>query len=163
MRYLCGAPNQLPAIAVSTAAAPLFVRAYKASPGPLLKMAHGVSLNVRPKPTCSYGAPLKVVENSSERGGAKKASVDARAPSMLSAPPERSTVVAPPQDTADHPVGSVVPSNSAPTAGASVTSPSLARLMYPPASMVPRLKSATAVSMNPVGGCGACVVKMTST
>src|SRR3989442_2645032 len=37
--------------------APLFVRAYRASPGPLLKMAHGVSLKVTPKPTCSYGAP----------------------------------------------------------------------------------------------------------
>ena len=46
--------------------APLFVRAYRASPGPLLKMAHGVSLKVTPKPTCSYGAPLKVAANSTD-------------------------------------------------------------------------------------------------
>src|SRR3954469_23905373 len=105
----------MPASAVSTAADPLLVRAYKASPAPLLKIAHGVSLKVRPKPTCSYGAPLKVAANSSDRAGANSASVDARAPSMLSAPPATSIVVALPHDTADHPTGSALPSNSAPT------------------------------------------------
>src|SRR6476661_7620079 len=126
MRNRCGAPNQAPAIAVSTAATPLLVRAYNASPAPLLKIAHGVSLKVNPKPTCSYGAPLKVAENSTDRAGANSASVEARAPSMLSAPPDTSVVVTPPHDTADHPAGRAVPPNSAPTAGASVTSPSLA-------------------------------------
>src|SRR5689334_590301 len=126
MRNRWGTPNHTPAIAVSTAAAPLLVRAYKASPAPLLKIAHGVSLNVNPKPTCSYGAPLKVAENSSDRAGANSASVEARAPPMLSAPPDTPIVVAPPHDTDDHPVGSALPSNSAPTAGANVTSPSLA-------------------------------------
>src|SRR3954454_18648147 len=112
IRNRCGAPNQTPASAVSTAADPLLVRAYSASPAPLLKIAHGVSLKVRPKPTCSYGAPLKVAENLTVRAGANSVSVEARAPSMLSAPPETSMFVAPPHDTADHPAGSAVPSNS---------------------------------------------------
>src|SRR3954451_14477820 len=153
----------MPASAASTGADPLLVRAYSASPAPLLKIAHGVSLKVRPKPTCSYGAPLKVVENSTDRAGANSASVEARAPSMLSAPPDTSIVVTPPHDTVDHPAGSAVPSNSAPTAGASVTSPSPACARYPPALSDPRAKSATAVSRNPVGGCGAEVAKVTST
>src|SRR3954465_15939681 len=130
----------MPASAVSTAADPLLVRAYSASPAPLLKIAHGVSLKVRPKPTCSYGAPLKVAENSTVRAGANSVSVEARAPSMLSAPPDTSMFVAPPPDTADHPAGSAVPSNSArgagarhraPAGGALVPSPSLAGAPYP--------------------------------
>src|ERR1700730_15226391 len=103
-------------------------------------------------------ARLKVATNSKELPGPKKALVPMRAPSEMSEPPATLELPPVPYGELNHPDGSAVPENSAPTVGARVTSPSAVWEMYVFTSGVPALKSATVVSVKLTGAGGVVLI-----
>src|SRR6266581_145804 len=123
IRYRCGDPSSP---APTRTWLPSLARAYTASPAPpVLKMIHGELKSMSAtNPTCWNRSARNVATNSIERPGPNEPTVPARAPSTTSCPPL--TVALPPPDHgADcQSPGSVLPENSAPEAGARITSPS---------------------------------------
>ena len=124
IRYVCGAPRYVVPSEMSIGVVPARVLTLSAPPDRVLNIAHGASLRVLPSPTLWFAVDVNVATNSRDRPGAKVPVVRAHVPSTRSAPP---LVVAPPPDSRTEDAklaGKVVPPNSAPTAGDSVTSPS---------------------------------------
>src|SRR5437588_87268 len=124
---------------------------------PVVKMAQGGLLKVvddpsiAPSPTCSLGVPLNVATNSIMWSGVNTLSVRTLAPSSTSCPPVTTALPPGARIVADQPAGSPVAvtsaaENSVPTVGFSRSSPFARSPMYPLASSVPLVKSATVVS-----------------